>query len=57
MTILLNVRVFYFIRDWFSLFRIRNLNAMPEVREKVFDPDPNKANIHQGKTSQTKGER
>lgn len=31
------------LHDSYSLFRVRNLNAMPEVREKIFDPDPNKA--------------
>lgn len=28
---------------YISHFRVRNLNAMPEVREKIYDPDPNKA--------------
>ena len=37
------VRISYFIHDWYSLFSVRNFNAMPEVREKVFDPDLNKA--------------
>lgn len=37
------VGVFDFMHNWYSHFRVRNLNAMPEVREKVFDPDPNKA--------------